>query len=70
METDEDKLMKRLKVHRDVIGKIIKILQKEGIKCERTYDNDSSGDILYYDAKYDKRVKEIVREWNKTKKLE
>ncbi|MDH6105643.1 hypothetical protein NWP22_07155 [Anabaenopsis tanganyikae CS-531] len=63
-ETDEDKMIHHLEVHRDLITWILKRLKEEGIDCKRTTGNDSGGDILYYNAEDEPRVKEIVRQIN------
>lgn len=61
-ETDEDKMIHHLQVHRDFITWVIKKLESEGIPCERTTSNDAGGDILYYKSEDEPRVKQIVRE--------
>ncbi len=43
--TDEDKLIERLEVHRELVGWIIQELERKGIKAERTTKNNSKGDI-------------------------
>ncbi len=63
-QTDEDKMINRLEAHRDFITWFIKRLKTEGIPCERTTENDSQGDILYYRTEDEQRVKEIVRQIN------
>ncbi|WP_203457595.1 hypothetical protein [Gloeothece citriformis] len=57
-------MINRLEAHRDFITWVIKRLEAEGIACERTTGNSSSGDILYYNAEDELRVKEIVRQIN------
>lgn len=63
-QTDEDKMINRLEAHRDFISWVMKRLQAEGIRCKRTTGNDSGGDILYYNAEDEPKVKEIVRRIN------
>ncbi|MBE9116902.1 hypothetical protein IQ249_13425 [Lusitaniella coriacea LEGE 07157] len=63
-QTDEDRMIARLLAHRDVITWVIKRLKSEGISCERTTGNNSSGDILYYKTEDEPRVKEVIREIN------
>jgi hypothetical protein len=58
---DEDKMIYKLKVHRDFIGWVIKKLKEEGIPCKRTTGNDRNGDILYFNSEDEQRVKQIVR---------
>lgn len=60
--TDEDKMIERLTIHKNLIGWVIKKLQEEGIKAERTTGNDSSGDILVVDSNDVAKVKSIVRQ--------
>jgi len=63
-QTDEDRMISRLKAHRDLITWVIEQLRAEGIACDRTTGNDPHGDILYYRAEDESRVKEIVRQIN------
>lgn len=60
--TDEDKMIYTLKVHRDLIGWVIKKLKEEGILAERTTGNNSKGDILIVKREDAPRVQEIVRD--------
>jgi hypothetical protein len=62
--TDEDKMIARLRVHRDFIGWVIDLLKEEGIEARRTTDNHPSGDILIVNQKDAPRVREIVRSVN------
>lgn len=63
-QTDEDKMIERLTIHKNLIGWVIEQLEAEEIKCERTIGNDPKGDILYFNPEDERRVKEIVREIN------
>lgn len=60
-QTDEDKMIAKLELHRDIIGKMIELLKKNGIECERTTGNDSNGDILYFNPEDEPKVKAIIR---------
>ena len=60
-ETDEDGMMHRLLVHRDMIGWVIRQLAQEGIQSERTKGNDRNGDILIINWQDTSRVKQIIR---------
>jgi hypothetical protein len=62
---DEDKMIYKLKVHRDFIGWIIEQLKEEGISAKRTTGNDRKGDILLINQADVPRVQEIIREINK-----
>lgn len=64
-QTDEDKMIERLTIHKNFIGWVIKQLQAEGIGCKRTTGNDSGGDILYFNPEDKQKVQEIVRKINK-----
>jgi len=64
-ETDEDRQIARLKIHRDLIGWIIKELKKEGIQAERTSGGNPNGDILIVNPDNAPRVKEILRQIQK-----
>lgn len=59
--TDEDELIARLEVHRDMIGWLIIELSKEGIQAERTTGNSPKGDILIVDDRDVPRVKQLLR---------
>jgi hypothetical protein len=59
--TDEDKMMERLLIHKNMIGWLIKELQAEGIKCQRTTGNDPNGDILLINPEDESKVQEIIR---------
>ena len=49
-ETDEDRQILRLKIHRDLIGWIIQELNQEGIPAKRTTGGNPKGDILIVNA--------------------
>ncbi|MEG4232480.1 hypothetical protein QUA40_10255 [Microcoleus sp. Pol11C3] len=61
--TDEDELIARLEVHRDMIGWVIIELGKEGIQAKRTTGNNPKGDILIVNARDVPRVKQLLRNW-------
>ncbi|MCB1159051.1 MAG: hypothetical protein H7A25_00240 [Leptospiraceae bacterium] len=48
LETDEDGLIYKLRVHRDLVTKVLKLLKSEGISSERTRNNDPNGDIIIF----------------------
>jgi len=62
---DEDKMIHKLKVHRDLIGWVISKLEEEGISAQRTTGNDKKGDILLINPADVPRVQEIIRQINK-----
>lgn len=61
-ETDEDRMIEKLTVHKKFIGWVIERLEVEGISARRTTGNDSKGDILVVNEEDVPRVQEIVRE--------
>lgn len=63
--TDEERMMERLTIHKNLIGWLIKKLKEEKIQCKRTTGNDSNGDILLINPDDVPRVKEIVRQIQK-----
>ena len=63
MPTDEDALIARLLIHRDLIGWIIKELKKQGISAQRTTGGSSKGDILIVRKEDVPRVKQLLRSW-------
>ncbi|AFZ27837.1 hypothetical protein Cylst_5853 [Cylindrospermum stagnale PCC 7417] len=63
-ETDEDEMIHHLESHRNFIGWVIDKLRAEKITCDRTKGRDANGDIIYYRAEDEARVKQIVRDIN------
>ncbi|MEB3281509.1 MAG: hypothetical protein VKK42_21565 [Lyngbya sp.] len=61
-ETDEDRMIEKLTVHKKFIGWVIERLEAEGISARRTTGNDSKGDILVVNEEDVPRVQQIVRE--------
>lgn len=61
-ETDEDRMMHQLLVHKKFIGWVIDKLNEESIPCSRTTGNDRKGDILVINERDVPRVKEIIRQ--------
>ena len=59
--TDEDRMIYRLTVHRNMITWLLKQLEAEGIQAQRTVGNDPSGDILLIDAKDVPRAQQLIR---------
>jgi hypothetical protein len=59
--TDEDKMIERLIIHKNMIGWLIKKLQAEGIECQRTTGNDPNGDILLIHPEDEPIVQEMIR---------
>ncbi|MCC3405830.1 MAG: hypothetical protein JGK17_09595 [Microcoleus sp. PH2017_10_PVI_O_A] len=62
--TDEDELIARLEVHRDMMGWLIMELSKEGIQAKRTTGNNPKGDILIVNQQDVPRVKQLLRNFN------
>ena len=60
--TDEDRMIYRLHVHRNMITWVIKRLADAGIPAERTIGNDPHGDIVLLDPADIPRVQQIIRE--------
>ncbi len=61
---DEDRQIRRLEIHRDIIGKIIQELAKEGIEATRTTGNSTKGDILIIREEHVPKAKQILRNLN------
>ena len=59
--TDEDRMIYRLHVHRNMITWVIKQLAEAGIKAQRTTGNDPHGDIVLLDPADIPRVQQIIR---------
>ncbi len=62
--TDEDELIARLEVHRDMIGWLIMELSQEGIEAKRTTGNNPKGDILIVNQQDVPRVKQLLRNFH------
>ncbi len=65
LETDEDKMIYKLILHRDLVGFIIKILEEKNVSCQRTVRNDQNGDILFFNKEDEAIVKETIKNLNK-----
>jgi hypothetical protein len=59
-ETDEDRQIARLRVHRDLVGWIINKLQAAGVQAKRTTGGDANGDIEISDRDTIPQVKETL----------
>ncbi|MCB1155987.1 MAG: hypothetical protein H7A25_12915 [Leptospiraceae bacterium] len=62
IETDEDKMIKHYKDHKNIVTWFLEKLKKAKIKAERTVGNDPKGDILYYNEKDTEKVQKLARE--------
>ncbi len=62
--TDEDKMIQKLTLHKKMIGWILNLLGKEKIESERTYGNDSKGDIYYPSENDTEKIQKLVRDLN------
>jgi hypothetical protein len=63
--TDEDRMIYRLHVHRNMITWVIKRLDTAGIQAKRTTGNDPQGDIVLLDPADIPRVQQIIRDIQK-----
>ena len=61
LQTDEDRMIYRLQVHRNLIAWLIQRLAEAGIKAKRTTGNDPRGDIVLLNPADIPRVQEIIR---------
>lgn len=59
--TDEDRMIARLTVHRNMITWLIARLADEGIQARRTTGNDPGGDIVLLNPDDVPRVQQIIR---------
>jgi len=60
--TDEDRMIYRLHVHKNMITWVIKRLADAGIQVKRTTGNDPRGDIVLFDPMDIPRVQQIIRD--------
>lgn len=63
-QTDEDKMIHKLSLHKKMISWILNIFSTENIESERTYGNDSNGDIFYSSENDTEKIQRLVRELN------
>ena len=59
--TDEDRMIYRLQVHRNMITWVIQRLAEAGIQAKRTTGNDPQGDIVLLDPADVPRVQQLIR---------
>ena len=59
--TDEDRMIQRLQVHKNLITWMLQRLAEQGIKAKRTRGNDPGGDIVICDPNDVQRAQEIIR---------
>ncbi|WP_225085922.1 hypothetical protein [Pectobacterium colocasium] len=65
-ETDEDRMIYHLELHRDTISWLCKKLDEKGIKNKRTRGNSAEGDILLIKPEDAEIVRQMIRELHKT----
>lgn len=63
--TDEDKLIYKLTIHKNLITKLVHLLTINGISCDRTRNNDPNGDILILHDKDKIKAIEIIEQFKK-----
>lgn len=63
-ETDEDRMIYQLKLHRDTIKWFSGELLKVGIQSQVTTGNDGKGDILLLDPKDATKAKQLIESLN------
>ena len=62
--TDEDRMIYKLIVHRNLIGWFIKKCAEQNIQCEKTTGNDSHGDIVI-NKEDESQIKELIHTMQK-----
>ena len=62
--SDEDKMIRKLTMHRNLVSWVLALLKKNDIPSERTFGNDTRGDIQYFDEDDSGKVKDIVSRLN------
>lgn len=60
MSADEDKMIFKLMVHRELVGWTIEKLQAEGISARRTTGNDPRGDIRLERDEDTPKVRQLI----------
>lgn len=61
MQTDEDRQIERLIIHRDLVGWVINRLGQSEIEAERTTGNDENGDIRLLQTEKIAQAKAVLR---------
>ncbi|WP_261250755.1 hypothetical protein [Laspinema olomoucense] len=64
-DTDEDRMIHKLTLHKNFITWVIQQLEKENIPCQKTTGNDRNGDIWLINPEQAPRVQEIIRRINR-----
>lgn len=62
LPTDEDRLIYKLHVHKNMITWVIERLAEAGIQAKRTRGNNPHGDIVLLDPVDVPRVQQIIRD--------
>lgn len=62
LPTDEDRLIYKLHVHKNMITWVIERLSEAGIQAQRTRGNNPHGDIVLLDRADIPRVQQIIRD--------
>ncbi|WP_072620528.1 hypothetical protein [Spirulina major] len=63
-DTDEDRKIYSLQVHKHLIGWLIEAMAAQGITAQRTVGDDVRGDILVVNAADIPAVQQLVRDLN------
>jgi hypothetical protein len=61
MQTDEDRQIERLLIHRNLVGWVIDRLKESAIEAVRTTGNDENGDIRLLQAEDVAQAKAVLR---------
>lgn len=61
MQTDEDRQIQRLLIHRNLVGWVIDRLKQSAIEAVRTTGNDENGDIRLLQAEDVAQAKAVLR---------
>lgn len=59
-ETDEDRMIEILELHRDTVAYIHAVLTANGVECEITRHNSPKGDILLVHQKDVEKAKSVL----------
>lgn len=64
-ETDEDRMIYQLELHRDLTSYICSCLDKASIPYKKTVGNDQRGDVLLIERKDIPAVKDMINQLDK-----
>lgn len=69
-QSDEDRMIEKLEVHRDLVNHVVKLLNDANIKSEPSKDNDPRGDVIILNREDVEKAKTLLKSMDGAKKDE